>query len=177
MPSTDFQLVPLNVWASMRCMWREHEPGIVPEHGRKVPYLHPALRFPSQELDLLGRQVRASGDRCRPVVFLDACVDDEAARLEVLRHRRAGIWRRMLDVRPVDVLPRELEVRGNRFATVVGVADDQAADDEHAVLVQDVDRRDRRVRASSLPCDGCSSACALRNARSSSRMFSIPRKT
>ena len=47
----------------------------------------------------------------------------------------------MLDVRPVDVAARELEVRLDRLARVVGVADDQPADDEHAVAVQVLDGR------------------------------------
>ena len=46
----------------------------------------------------------------------------------------------MLDVGPVDVTAGELEVGFDRFASVVGIADDQAADDVHAVAVQMIDR-------------------------------------
>jgi hypothetical protein len=48
-------------------------------------------------------------------------IDDEAALDEITRHRRARIRRRMLDVRPVDVLPREREVGVDRLARVVGL--------------------------------------------------------
>jgi len=51
----------------------------------------------------------------------------------------------MLDVRPVDMRAREGQVRGNRLARVIGVADDQSADDQHSVPVQDVDRIKGRV--------------------------------
>ena len=50
----------------------------------------------------------------------------------------------MLDVWPVDVPARERQVRLDRFAGVVRVADDQPADHEHAVAVQVVDRIDAR---------------------------------
>ena len=63
-------------------------------------------------------------------------VDDEAPVAELLRHRRARVRRRMLDVRPVDVPPRELQVGLDRLARVVRIADDQAADDEQAVAMQ-----------------------------------------
>ena len=83
----------------------------------------------------------------------------------------------MLDVRPVDVLPREVEVGLDRLARVVGVADDQPADDEHAVAVKHVDRGQRRIRPPALlPCR-LFFARAFRNARSSSSTFSMPRNT
>ena len=123
----------------------QHEPRIVTDGRRHVPHLHPALCLPPQELDLFRRQMRAACHRRRPVVLVDAVVDDQAARDEIARHRRAGIGRRMLDVRPIHVLAREREVCRNRLPRVVGVADDEAADDEHAVLVQEVDGPLRRV--------------------------------
>src|SRR4029078_300680 len=86
----------------------------------------------------------------RPVVLLNPSIDDQAACLEVFGHRRAGVRRWMLDVWPVDILPRKLEVCGNRFATIVRVANARAADDQHAMLVKDVDRRDRGVGPLSL---------------------------
>ena len=51
----------------------------------------------------------------------------------------------MLDVRPIDVPPGELEIRVDRLARVVRVADDHAADDEQAVAVKMLDRFDGRV--------------------------------
>ena len=55
-------------------------------------------------------------------------------------------------------LRANVEIRGNRLARVVGVADDQPADDEHAVTVQDVDRFDGRVAGRVRPrACGCSS--------------------
>src|SRR4029453_19562768 len=58
------------------------------------------------------------------------------------------IRRRRLDVRPVDVFACEGQVGIDRVSRVVGVADDEAADDEHAVPVQDVDSGQRRVLTS-----------------------------
>ena len=125
-----------------------------------------------------GRQVRAARHRRRAVVLVDARVDDQLPLDELARHRRAGIRRRMLDVRPVDVLAREREVGGDR----------------RRACRRDCRRSARRRRA----CRGgaarrppgsvalptrrpCSRrlflARAFRNARSSSRMFSIPRNT
>ena len=65
----------------------------------------------------------SSGSRCAPRVTAvvpsyssTSRVHDQAALLEVACHRRAGVRRRMLDVRPVDVPPGKLEVRRHRFA-------------------------------------------------------------
>ena len=55
-------------------------------------------------------EVRAARDGGGAVVLLDAAIDDEAALDEITRHRRARVRRRMLDVRPVDVLSRERQV-------------------------------------------------------------------
>ena len=55
----------------------QDEPGVVPQHAREVPQLHPALGAPAQELDLLGVEVRGLHDRRRAVVLLDAVVDDQ----------------------------------------------------------------------------------------------------
>ena len=70
---------------------------------------------------------------------------------EVLRHRRARVRRGMLDVGPVDVATGEFEIGLDRLARVVGVADDQAADHVHAVAVQVLDGRERRVAAAGRP--------------------------
>ena len=123
----------------------KHEPRIVAYRGGHVPHLHPALRLPAQKLNLFGLQVRTAGDRRGAVVFLDALIDDKTAFDEVARHRRPGIRCRVLDVRPVDVLARKSQIGRNRLARVVGVADDEAADDDHSMTVQDIDRFDGRV--------------------------------
>ena len=81
----------------------------------------------------------------------------------------------MLDIRPVDVASGEREVCGNRLAPIVRIADDEASDDEHAVAMQMVDRC--RSGIGRVPHGAGCSWRAFRNARSSSRMFSMPRKT
>ena len=81
--------------------------------------------------------MRASCHRRRAVVFLDAWIDDEAALAEVARHRRAGIRRRVLDVGPVARSFRaNARLASIDVARVAGIADDQSADDEHAVPVE-----------------------------------------
>ena len=82
----------------------------------------------------------------------------------------------MLDVRPVHVFSREGEIGLDRRARVVGISDDEPADDEQAVSMEDVDRGERRV----LGAAGLRRlflAVAFRKARSSSSTFSMPRKT
>jgi len=123
----------------------QHERGVVADGRGHVPHLHPPFGLPAQELDLVGLEMRAPRDRGGPVVFLDPLVDDQPAIDEVARHRRARVRRRMLDVRPVDVLTREGEVGPDRLGRVVRVADNQSADDEHPVPVQHLDRRHGRV--------------------------------
>jgi len=119
----------------------QHEPRVVSQHCRKVPHLHPALGPPAHELDFLRGEVRAARDSGRTVVLIDAVIDHQAALDEIARHRCARIGRRMLDVGPVDILPREGEVGVNRLRRIVRIADDQPANDEHAVTVKDVHGR------------------------------------
>ena len=69
---------------------RQHGPP-VPENearaglhdGAHVADLHPALRPPAKELDLLGRHVLGPDDGGRAVVLLEVLVDDEAALAEL----------------------------------------------------------------------------------------------
>src|SRR5215467_171938 len=56
---------------------RDHKPRIVPQHGRNMPCLHPALRLPAHELDFLGRQMLRPHNRRGAVVLLQALVLDE----------------------------------------------------------------------------------------------------
>ena len=101
----------------------------------------------------------SSDDRCAlrvtavvPSYSSTRWIDDQAALDEVLRHRRSGIRRRMLDVRPVDVPRANSRLAAIDSRVIVGVADNQAADDEHAVAVEDVDGGDRGVRRGRPSC-------------------------
>ena len=147
------------------------------DHRRHVTDLHPSFSLPSQELDVLGVEMRAARHRGRAVVLLHPLVDDEAALAEVARHRRPRVGRRVLNVRPVDVLARESEVGRDGLARIVGIADDKSADDEHAVAMEDVDRVVDRIAVRRPSRARLFFALAFRNARSSSRMFSMPRNT
>ena len=102
--------------------------------------LHPPVRPPAEELHLLGFERRGLDDRCRSIVFLEPVVDDESASLEILRHRRTGVRRRVLNVRPVDVPPGEREVGLDRFPRVIRIPDDQPADNIHPVSMQVLER-------------------------------------
>jgi len=123
----------------------KQEPRVVTDGPRHVPHLHPPFGLPAHEFDLVRLEMRAARHGRRPVVLLDALIDDQPALDEVARHRRARVRRRMLDVGPIHVFPGEREVGGDGTGRVVRVADDQPADDQHPVTVQDVDRRHRRV--------------------------------
>jgi len=125
---------------------REHPVGVshdkarvVAKHDRKVPQLHPAFRLPSQEFDLAGRQMRGARHGGRPVVLLDAEIDDQVPLDEIACHRRAGIRGRVLNVGPVHVLSREREVRRDCVRGVVRIADNQTANHEHAVPMEEID--------------------------------------
>ena len=158
----------------------QDEPRAVAERRRHVPHLHPALGPPAQELDLVGRR----GARVRTTAVVPSYSSTSSLTIrprsrKSSRHRRARIRRRVLDVRPVDVPARERQVRLDRLARVVRIADDQAADDEHAVRGAGASMAvDRRVADRAAAARGArSSPRAFRNARSSSRTFSMPRNT
>jgi len=123
----------------------QHEARVVTDGPRHVPHLHPALGLPPHEFDLARVEMRAPRDGGRAVVLLHPLIDHEAAVDEVARHRRPWIRRGVLDVRPVHVLPREGEVGGDGVRRVVRVADDEPANHQHPVTMQDVDGRRRRV--------------------------------
>ena len=110
-----------------------------------MPHLHPALGPPADEFDLIGFEVLGFHDGGRAVVLLDAFIHDKTAGSELSGHRRTGVRRRVLDVGPVHVLPGKGEIRFDRFARVVRVADDDAADHRQPGGVELVDRRDGRV--------------------------------
>src|SRR4030095_12461506 len=75
----------------------------------------------------------------RTVVVLRIVVDDQSAATKILSHRRARVRGRMLNVGPVDVMPRKFEIGLDRFARVVRVADDETADDIHFIPVKGFD--------------------------------------
>src|SRR5437016_14589400 len=66
-------------------------------------------------------------------------VDDKTLLSKIHGHGRARIWRRMLNVRPIDVAAREFKICFNGFSRIVWVADDQAADDIHFVFADVID--------------------------------------
>src|SRR5215211_5417928 len=87
----------------------------------------------------------SADDGGRSVVLLDSLALDQPLLTEIPRHRRARIGHRVLDVRPVDILAREPQVRVDRRPGVVRVADDEATDDVHSVLVDEANGIERRV--------------------------------
>jgi len=123
----------------------QDEPRVVTRRCRHMAHLHPPLGLPSQVLDVFRVQMRAARDSRRAVILFDALVDDQTAFDEVACHRRARIRRGMLNVGPVHVLTGEVEIGGNRIRRVIWIADDEAADDDHAVAVQDVNGVNRGV--------------------------------
>src|SRR6476469_10604284 len=98
-----------------------------------MTYFHPSLRLPPQKLDVQRGEMLAPDNGGGSVVVAHVFVDDEPTVAELFGHRCAGIRSRMLNVRPVDVSTGEFEIRLDRLACVVRVADDEAANDEHPV--------------------------------------------
>ena len=101
------RLLPRKVCASMARRGAARSSGLWRKRRREVAHLHPALRAPAQELDLLGARCSLRTTAVVPSYSSSAVVDDEAALAQLPRHRRARVRRRVLDVRPVDVAPRE----------------------------------------------------------------------
>jgi len=123
----------------------QDEPRVMTRRCRHVAQLHPPLGLPPQVLDVFSIQMRAARDSRRAVILFDAFVDNETAFDEVACHRRARIRRRMLNVGPVHVPTGEGEIGGNRIRRVIWIADNEAADDDHAMAVQDVNGVNRGV--------------------------------
>src|SRR5438445_3004700 len=114
---------------------------------REMLELDPPIGPPSQEFDLVRVEVRRSHHSGGAVVVLEPLVDDESLLPERLRHRRARIGRRMLDVRYVDVPAGEGQIGLDRLARVLGVAHDEPADDVHLVRMAVLDCGYRGVAA------------------------------
>ena len=106
---------------------------------------HPPICAPSHELDLFGVEYFRAHHRRRPVIFFNAFVDNEVLPAKILRHRRTWIWRGMLDVRPVDILPRKGKIGQHRLARVIRISHDESADYIHFVAVQILDCPQRGI--------------------------------
>src|SRR5437773_11313739 len=79
------------------------EERVMTQRRRQVPQLRPALGTPAQELDVFRRQVLAAHYGRRSIVMRHIVVHDETSIAEIAGHRRSGVRRRVLDVRPIDV--------------------------------------------------------------------------
>jgi|GEM_PF-4350661 len=72
-------------------------------------------------------------------------VDDEPLVAKLFGHRRARIRRRVLDIRPVDVLTGKRKIRFDRFDGIIWAPENQPAYDEHLIAVQVVDGFERGI--------------------------------
>src|SRR5713101_5199368 len=115
------------------------------QDGPHVADLHPALRPPAEELDLVGRHVLAPDDGGRPVVLLEVLTDDEPPLAELPGHGRPRVGGGVLDVGVVHPAAGEGEVGFDRLPGVVGIPHDEAAHHVHPVPVEVLDRRRRGV--------------------------------
>src|SRR5215469_3595014 len=118
----------------------QYKPWVVPKRHGHVANLHPALRLPAQKFNFIGFHVVGSYDRGRAIVLFEMVVHDQAALLEIVGHWCTRVWRGMLDIGPVDVLTSERKIGFDRFARVIGIADDQSSDYIHPMAMQIIDR-------------------------------------
>src|SRR5215467_7606203 len=109
------------------------KPGIVAKSCRYVAKLHPALRFPAQELDFFRWYMFGAYYRRRAVIFLELLIRDQSALAEMLSHGRARIGGGMLDVWPIYVASSKCKVGLDRFASIFRVADDQPSNYIHLI--------------------------------------------
>ena len=107
--------------------------------------LYPALHVPTHELNLQRRDIPSANNSRGSVVLLEIVVHDQAERAKIRSHRRARIWRWMLDVGPVDIAACEFEIGFDGFRSVAGISDNQSADDIHLVAVEVVHRLQRGI--------------------------------
>src|SRR5262245_52714548 len=106
---------------------------------RDMADLHPALHLPSHVFGFFRGYVFSLYYPCRAIVLLESLVDDESPVTKVLRHRRTRIWRRVLNVRPVDIFPGKLEIGLDRFNGVVRIPYNQSANYIHDILMYVID--------------------------------------
>ena len=144
-PSSERHVVPRKVCAIMRRPFLNTKPG----WSRSAVGM---CRTFIQRSAFQRRNSISSASRCALRVTADVpsysstrVVHDEPTLAKVTCHRRSGIRRRMLNVGPVHVLSREGEIGLDRCPRVVGISDDQSADDEQAMTMKHVDRRERGV--------------------------------
>src|SRR5271165_5569157 len=147
------------------------------DHGRNVPRLHPTLGAPPFVLDLLRRQMLGGHHRSRAVVLFHALNPDQVARAEVFCHRRAVIRRGMLNVGPVHILAGELQVGLMDSRVSSGLPTISPPTTYILFLFRKPMARSVALPARWPPSRNSFLAAAFRNTRSSSRMFSMPRKT
>ena len=170
-------MAPRKIWARIFGPLRSVNQRTVKQDRRQVTKLHPSLRPPPEKFNLLGRR----GDRfalppwCRRTPR--ALVDDQPAFMKIFRHGCARVRRGVLDVGPIDVTAREFQIGLDRLTRVSGIADDEPADNIHFVPVEGVDGLDGGVANLSALFPPAFLEPARKNFRSSSRMFSMPRKT
>src|SRR4030095_10856584 len=96
------------------CGIAKNEARTVNECSRHVLRFHLAFRPPPHELDLIGTQVFASNHSRGAVVLFQTLVDNQTPFLELFRHgsARIGCW--VLDVWPINVALRKVQIRLNR---------------------------------------------------------------
>src|SRR4029079_11135888 len=135
------------------CPMTQHKPRAMQKNKWEMTQFHPPLSAPAKKFDLFRLEMIGSHDCCRTVVVFRAGVDDQTTLLKIFGHRRTRIWRGMLNIWPIDVTWRELQVRRNRCVCISRISDDKTADDKHLVKVQRADGFERRVadRAAALP--------------------------
>src|SRR5437867_4044201 len=123
----------------------QYEGRIVEKRRRKVTQLHPTLRAPPHELNLQGRHFPSTHDSRGSIVLLEAITHDQVSLVKITRHRGARIRCWMLDVRPVDKPPGKFEVTPDGLSGVIGVSDNQSADNKHPVSMKVLNRLERGV--------------------------------
>ena len=156
----------------------QNEDWIVPEHGRHVAHFHPAFRFPPHEFDLFGIE------RC--ALRVTAVVPSYSSTREFTTsprstksrgHWRAGIRRRVLNVRPVHVSARELEIGCNRLPSIVRVAR-RSSRRRRACHAGEADPRQRpRCCCAGPAAGGCSWPLPSRTRGPRRGCFRFPRNT
>src|ERR1044071_3917404 len=131
----------------------QHKSRAMPKNKWEMTHFHPPLGAPAKKFDLFRLEMITSHDGCRTIVLFRASVDDQIALLKIFGHRSARIWRRVLNIRPIDVPSCKLQVRRDRCVCISRISDNKTADDKHLVKVQRADCLEGRVadRAAALP--------------------------
>src|SRR5688572_15443226 len=112
-----------------------------------MTHLHPAFRLPPHKFDFFGVKMGAACHCGGAVVLLQTRVELQSAPLKLACHARTRVRCWMLNVRPVAVALCELEIGCYGLAPIIGVADDEPANDQQSMLAQHSDGRQRRIDA------------------------------